>query len=135
MTNKDRIRGIVASMMLAVAMPAIAHHSFAAQYDATKPAQRQGTVTKIEWTNPHAFFYIDVTDATGATESWQVELGSPNTLLRYGWKRDTLKAGDVVTVDGFLARYGENLINAKTVKWADGRAVNAGSSANLTDTR
>ena len=78
---------------------------------------------------------MDVKDDKGATHNWHVELGSPNTLLRYAWKRDTLKIGDEVSVEGFLARDGSDLINAKTVKFKDGREVNAGSSSDLTDTR
>lgn len=136
MMKKSPLRSALAAMLLAAAtIPALAHHSFVAQYDPAKPATRRGTVTKVEWTNPHARFYIDVKSADGKTSNWHVELGSPNTLLRYAWKRDTLKVGDEVTVDGFLARDGSDLINAKTVKFKDGREVNAGSSADLTDTR
>lgn len=125
----------IAAVLVAIAVPAIAHHSFATQYDPAKPATVSGIVNKLEWVNPHARFYLDVKDAKGKMANWQVELGSPNTLLRNGWKRSTLKIGDDVSVEGFLARDGSNLINAKTVKFADGREVNAGSSANLTDTR
>lgn len=128
-------RHVLSIALAALAVPAVAHHSFVAQYDPAKPATREGVVTKVEWTNPHARFYLDVKDATGKVSNWHVELGSPNTLLRYSWKRDTLKAGDVVTVQGFLARDGSDLINAKTVKWADGREVNAGSSQDLSETR
>lgn len=130
-----RLRAVAATLMVAVAIPAIAHHSFVAQYDPAKPSTKAGKVTKVEWTNPHARFYMDVPGADGKTSNWHVELGSPNTLLRYAWKRDTLKVGDEVTVEGFLARDGSDLINAKTVKFKDGREVNAGSSADLTDTR
>lgn len=133
--NAGRLSIIAATLLLATAAPALAHHSFVAQYDPAKPGSIKGTVTKVEWTNPHARFYMDVKDAKGATGNWHVELGSPNILLRYAWKRDTLKVGDQVSVDGFLARDGSNLINAKTVKFADGREVNAGSSAGLTNTR
>ena len=128
-------RALAATLLVAVAVPAIAHHSFVAQYDPAKPATRTGKVTKVEWTNPHARFYMDVAGADGKVGNWHVELGSPNTLLRYAWKRDTLKVGDEVTVEGFLARDGSDLINAKTVKFKDGREVNAGSSSDLTDTR
>lgn len=129
------LRAIAATLMLGVAVPVLAHHSFVAQYDPARPSSIKGKITKVEWTNPHARFYMDVTGSKGVVGNWHVELGSPNTLLRYAWKRDTLKVGDEVNVDGFLARDGANLINAKTVKFSDGREVNAGSSADLTDTR
>lgn len=125
----------ITTLLVAVAVPALAHHSFVAQYDPAKPASKTGPVTKVEWTNPHARFYMDVKDASGKVSNWHVELGSPNTLLRYQWKRDTLKVGDEVTVEGFLARDGSDLINAKTVRFKDGREVNAGSSSALSDTR
>ena len=108
-------------MLLAAAIPVSAHHSFTAQYDSTKPITVTGTVTKIEWTNPHARFYIDVKDANGTVTNWELELGSPNTLIRYGWKRDSMKVGESVTVEGYLARDGSKTANAKTVKFTDGR--------------
>jgi hypothetical protein len=87
------------------------------------------------WTNPHAFFYIDVEDEQGNVGNWELELGSPNMLIRYRFTRDTLQLGDSVTVDGFLARDGSNLANARTIQFADGRVLSAGSSARLGDTR
>ena len=122
-------------MLLAAAIPVSAHHSFTAQYDSTKPITVTGTVTKIEWTNPHARFYIDVKDANGTVTNWELELGSPNALIRYGWKRDSMKVGESVTVEGYLARDGSKTANAKTVKFTDGRTVNAGSSSDLDSTK
>jgi hypothetical protein len=108
--------------------PAFAHHSFAAEYDSAKPVTVTGTVTKVEWMNPHARFYIDVKDASGNVINWEFELGSPNGLMRQGWTRHSLKEGDEVTVSGFLAKDGSRLANARTVKLADGRKVFAGSA-------
>jgi hypothetical protein len=121
--------GLAAVVLALASAPALAHHSFVAVYDPAKPVTIQGTVTKLEWTNPHARFYVDVKDTAGKTTNWEVELGSPNTLLRYGWKRDTVQAGVAINVDGYLARDGHPLINAKTVKLANGYTITAGSSS------
>jgi hypothetical protein len=112
------------------AMPAVAHHSFAAEYDASKPITLNGKVTKVEWTNPHAFFYIDVKDdKTGQVANWAAELNSPNSLMRLGWTRDSLKIDDVVTVQGSLAKDGSRLVNARTVSFTkSGQRLFAGSS-------
>ena len=124
----------MAALLLAGSIT-FAHHSFVAEYDGAKPVTLTGAVTKLEWTNPHARFYLDVKDASGAVVNWELELGSPNTLIRYAWKRETMKIGDVITVEGYLAKDGTKLANAKSVKFADGRVFNAGSSANLQETK
>jgi hypothetical protein len=116
-------------VVAAVALPAAAHHSFPAQYDVDKPITLTGRVTKVEWTNPHIFIYADVPDDKGAVVSWAFEMGGPNALLRRGWKRDSLKPGDLVTFEGSLARDGSNLVNARTVTMTEsGRKMFAGSS-------
>jgi hypothetical protein len=120
---------LAAVLSLGAAASASAHHSFVAVFDPAKPKVIQGVVTKLQWTNPHARFGVLVKDDKGAQKDWEVELGSPNTLLRYGWKRSTLNPGDPVTVDGYLARDGSLLMNAKTVKLKDGHAISAGSSS------
>ena len=117
----------VAAVLLA-AGPAFAHHSFAAEYDAARPVTLKGTVTKVEWMNPHARFYIDVKDASGQVQHWNLELASPNVLVRNGWTRRSLGVGDEVTVQGSQAKDGSNMANARVVTLADGRRVFAGSS-------
>src|SRR4030095_5093823 len=98
-------------LLMITASPSIAHHSFAAEYDSTKPITLIGKVTKVEWQNPHTFFYIDVKDAkTNEVVNWSVELGSPNSLMRLGWKRNSMKIDDVVTVNGSLAKDGSKLV-------------------------
>jgi hypothetical protein len=119
---------IACAGMLASALPVFAHHSFAAEYDASKPVELKGVVTKVEWTNPHARFYVDVKDANGKVTNWNLELASPNVLSRNGWTRHSLKEGDTVTVQGSKAKDGDNLANARTVILADGRKVFAGSA-------
>jgi len=108
--------GVVGVLLLKGAAAVFAHHSFAAEFDAAKPMKLTGLVTKVEWQNPHTFFYIDVTDtATRKVTNWAIELGSPNGLMRQGWTRNTLKIGDIVSVEGSLARSGEPLGNARIV--------------------
>jgi len=101
--------------LLLAAVPLAAHHSFYAEFDAEKPVKVTGAVTKLEWENPHAWFYVDVKDESGRTTNWGFEMGSPNILLRAGWARNTLKIGDVVTVEASRAKNGANIANAKSV--------------------
>jgi len=107
---------VVAVLLLTGVSAVLAHHSFAAEFDASKPFKLTGLVTKVEWQNPHTFFYIDVTDpATGKVTNWAMEMGSPNGLMRQGWTRNTLKIGDIVAVEGSRARTAEPLGNARVV--------------------
>jgi hypothetical protein len=110
-TTVIRIVGLVAW----ASVPALAHHSFSAEFDLKQPLTVTGTVTKLEWTNPHVWFYIDVKDESGKVTNWGMEMGSPNGLLRTGWTRNSMKLGDVVTVDGFKARNGTPNGNATSV--------------------
>jgi hypothetical protein len=120
---------VAAAVFIGAAVPVVAHHAFAAEFDRNKPITITGKVTKVEWMNPHARFYVDAKDESGKAVNWDFELGSPNVLMRRGWTRNSLKNGDVVTVTGFGAKNSPNVGNATTVTLADGRKVFAGSSS------
>ena len=123
------VRLLAAFAILASSSAAVsAHHSFAAQYDANKPVTLKGIVSKVEWTNPHARFYVDVRDESGTVTNWNLELASPNVLGRNGWSRKSLNVGDEIVVEGSLAKDGSKMANARVVRLADGRRVFAGSS-------
>ena len=110
--------------MLVLGLPALAHHSGAAEFDNTKKIDLTGVVTKMEWVNPHAHFYMDVKDSTGKVTNWNLELASPSILVRNGWQRHSIKEGDTVTVTGSRARDNSNLGIAQTIVFPDGRKLN-----------
>lgn len=131
-----RLRTFVFSVggaLLAAGAPALAHHSFAAEYDRDRPITVTGTVTRLEWTNPHARVYVEGADENGVAKEWDLELGPPTALMRLGWRRDSLVPGTEVTVEGFRSRTDDGVANARTVKLSDGRSVFVGSSFDTTE--
>jgi len=118
----------IAVFVLSAAVPAFAHHAFSAEFDASKPVKVQGEISKLEWTNPHAWLFIDSKGTDGKAVTWRFEMGAPNALLRAGWSKSDIKPGTQVTVSGFLARAGGSVGNAYQVRLADGRDLFAASS-------
>jgi hypothetical protein len=124
---KAKVAVTLAGLLL-LALPLLAHHSFAAEYDANKPVTLKGTVTKFDWVNPHSRLFLDVKDDSGKVTAWEFETGNPTSMQRNGWKRDTLKPGDQVVVSGFRAKDGANIAAATSVSTTDGRKLLAGSN-------
>ena len=122
--------GVVGLSMVALTVTGIAHHSFAAEFDRNRTITVTGAVTRLEWTNPHARLFVQGADETGKTQEWDFELGPPNGLMRNGWRRDSIKSGLKVTVEGFRSKTSTVVANARSVKLPDGRQVLAGTSYN-----
>jgi hypothetical protein len=125
---KAKFVGLLIAVGLTGMMPIQAHHSFAAEFDGNQPIRLRGALTKIEWTNPHSFFYIDVKDDKGNVVNWGCEGGGPGALSRRGFKRGDIKLGDTIVVDGYRAKDGSHLIDARRVTLPDGRSVYGGSA-------
>src|SRR5262245_39727583 len=117
------------ALALMLGVPLVAHHSFAAEYDANATLTLKGVVTKVEWTNPHAYVYVDVTDENGKVVNWAFEGYPPNTLKRTGFPRDLLKAGDVISITGYRARFSANRAAGREITLVDGRKVFLGPTA------
>jgi hypothetical protein len=127
--NTQRTLLVGACGLLLAALPLAAHHSFAAEYDASKPVMLKGKVTQVEWINPHSWVHIDVTGEDGKVVNWSCETAPPNTLYRQGWRRNSLKEGDEVIVEGFAAKDASHTLTARTVQTPDGRRLLAGSAS------
>jgi uncharacterized protein DUF6152 len=124
---KSKFLAAGAVLALAAAVPVLAHHSFAAEFDASKAIRLTGTLTKIEWTNPHSYFYVDVKDEKGQIANWGCEGAGPGALSRRGFKRGDIKIGDTLIVDGYRAKDGSRLIDARRVTLPDGRNIYGGT--------
>ena len=119
---------VAVSSLLVAAAPAFAHHAFAAEFDVDKPVKVKGTITKLEWVNPHAWLYVDVKGDDGSVVNWHFELGPPNALIRLGWKKDSIPPGLAVEITGYRAKSGEAVANGRSIKLPDGRELFSGGS-------
>jgi hypothetical protein len=128
MKNAFVLLGAASALLLASA-PAWAHHAFAAEFDADKPVKFKGTVTRMEWINPHAWIHIDVKGEDGKVTPWMIEAAAPNALLRRGWNKNSLPAGTEILVEGFQAKDGANRANGSVITFTDGKKLFVGSSA------
>jgi len=124
---RTKLAALVAFVLSACVLPMEAHHSFAAEYDASKAVRITGLISKVEWTNPHSYLYIDVKDEKGKFSTWTCEGGAPNTLSRRGFTRNAIKIGDTVTIDGYGAKDGSRLMDARRITLSDGRSFYSGS--------
>jgi hypothetical protein len=127
--NLQLIKRLMAPLLLTVALPVMAHHSFYAEFDSNKTVKLEGTVIKMQWVNPHSWLYINIKNEQGQDEEWMVEGGSPGVLLRLGWTKDSLPPGTKVIVNGFMSKDGSHRANSRTIEFPDGRKMDTGSSA------
>lgn len=125
---RKRFPALLIAVGMTLSASALAHHSFAAVFDAKSPIEKSGTVTEVEWMNPHAWIYIDVEEETGDVVNWAFELGSPNGLIRRGWNRQSVQVGDAISISGYQARDGSNRGNVKSITLNDGRVLDGNSS-------
>ena len=124
---KIKLAAFLGIALTAAVLPIEAHHSFAAEYDASKAIRVTGVISKVEWTNPHSYLYIDVKDDHGNVSPWTCEGGAPNTLSRRGFTKNAIKIGDTVTIDGYRAKDGSRLLDARRITLSDGRSFYSGS--------
>jgi hypothetical protein len=123
-----RVLLLAACVAIAAALPVAAHHSFSAEYDGSKPITLKGKVTQVEWINPHSWIHLDVTGEDGKVANWSCETAPPNGLYRQGWRRNSIKEGDEVVIEGFVAKDGSHTMTARTVQTPDGKRLFAGSA-------